>query len=337
MPDKGKVKNIIELAALAGVSPGTVSRALAGSTLISKATRERIQALARKHDFRRNVMAQNLRFQRAGAIGVVIPLGHEAGQHISDPFFMTMLGFLADALTERGYDLLLSRVIPSHTSWLSNMVGSGRTDGTILIGQSNQTEVIEAVAAFYRPLVAWGAHFEGQTHCSVGSDNHAGGILATRHLIERGARRIAFLGDALAPEIADRLSGCQQAMTEAGLADNLQILPASLTADVAYPAISAWLKNMDTPPEGIFAASDVIAMCALRAISECGWSAPGDIHVVGYDDLVIASQTAPPLTTINQDLAQGAAHLVDLLFRRIAGEDTPSVIMPPKLVIRQSS
>ncbi len=92
------------LARLAGVSPGTVSRALANSPLIAKKTREQIQELAREHDFRPNVMARNLRIKRAGAIGVLIPLGHETGQHISDPFFMTMLGHLADALTERGHD-----------------------------------------------------------------------------------------------------------------------------------------------------------------------------------------------------------------------------------------
>jgi DNA-binding LacI/PurR family transcriptional regulator len=337
MGEQGRVRNITDLAKLAGVSPGTVSRALADSQLIAKKTRERIQELARQHDFRPNVMARNLRIKRAGAIGVLIPLGHETGQHISDPFFMTLLGHLADALTERGHDLLLSRVIPTDHGWLSRVVDSGRVDGVILIGQSDQIEVIDKLAERYLPMVAWGANMPAQIHCSVGSDNRKGGELAAQHLIERGCRNFAFFGDPIAPEISERLAGCRYALTEAGMGDALTILPAHLTAETAHPTISKWLDETKTIPNGIIAASDVIAMSALRALSEHKVSVPGDVRVVGYDDLGFANQTVPPLTTIRQDLATGATHLVDLLFRRIAGENTPSVVLEPKLVVRQSS
>lgn len=337
MDDQGRVRNITDLARLAGVSPGTVSRALADSSLIAKKTREKIQALAREHDFRPNVMARNLRIKRAGAIGVIIPLGHETGQHISDPFFMTMLGHLADALTERGHDLLLSRVIPTDPHWLNRVVDSGRVDGVILIGQSDQLEVIDRVAERYLPLVAWGANMPGQVHCSVGSNNRKGGEIATRHLIERGCRNFAFFGDPIAPEITERLEGVRSALAQAGLADALSILPAHLTAETAHPAISKWLDETKTIPNGIIAASDVIAMSALRALSEHRVSVPCEVHVVGYDDLPFANQTVPPLSTIRQDLARGAAHLVDILFRRISGEKAESVVLEPELVIRQSS
>ncbi len=337
MADQGRIRNITDLAKLAGVSPGTVSRALADSQLIAKKTRDRIQQLAREHDFRPNVMARNLRIKRAGAIGVLIPLGHETGQHISDPFFMTLLGYLADALTERGHDLLLSRVIPTDPGWLSRVVDSGRVDGVILIGQSDQFSVIDSVAQRYLPMVAWGANLPGQIHCSVGSDNRKGGELATRHLIERGCRNFAFFGDPVAPEISERLAGCRAALAEAGMGDNLTILPAHLTAETAHPAISKWLDETKTIPNGIIAASDVIAMSALRALSEHGLSVPDEVHVIGYDDLAFANQTVPPLSTIRQDLPKGALHLVDLLFRRIAGENTASVVLDPTLVLRQSS
>ena len=332
-----RIRNITDLAKLAGVSPGTVSRALADSQLIAKKTRERIQELAREHDFRPNVMARNLRIKRAGAIGVLIPLGHETGQHISDPFFMTLLGHLADALTERGHDLLLSRVIPTDHGWLNRVVDSGRVDGVILIGQSDQFEVIDKLAERYLPMVAWGANMPGQIHCSVGSDNRKGGELAARHLIERGCRNFAFFGDPIAPEISERLAGCRTALSEAGMGDALTILPAHLTAETAHPTISKWLDETKTIPNGIIAASDVIAMSALRALSEHKVSVPEEVRVVGYDDLSFANQTVPPLTTIRQDLSAGAAHLVDLLFRRIAGEPTHSVVLEPTLVVRQSS
>ena len=332
-----RVRNITDLARLAGVSPATVSRALADSHLIAKKTRELIQGLAREHDFKPNVMARNFRIKRAGAIGVLIPLGHETGQHISDPFFMTLIGQLADALTERGHDLLLSRVIPTDPGWLTSVVESGRVDGVILIGQSDQSAVIDRVAERYLPLVAWGANIPGQVHCSVGSDNRRGGEVATQHLIDRGVKRFAFFGDPIAPEIAERLAGCRAALAAAGKGGALSVLPAHLTAETAHPAISAWLSETENVPDGIIAASDVIAMSALRALSEQGYSVPGDVCVVGYDDLAFANQTVPPLTTMRQDLVGGAAHLVDLLFKRIGGEKTESVVLEPRLIIRGSS
>lgn len=331
-----KIRNIKDLAELAGVSTGTVSRALAGSELISQKTRERIQALADEHSFRPNVLARNLRIQRTGAIGVLIPLGHETGQHISDPFFITMLGLLADALTERGYDLLLSRVIPTDNGWLERMTTSGRVDGVIVIGQSDQAATIDAVAARYKPLVVWGGYSQGQVHCSVGSDNRLGGDMAASHLIARGCQNIAFFGDPRALEIAQRLEGCRDAMARAGLADQLSVVPAHLVAE-AHPDVTSFLGQADQRPQGIVAASDVIAMSALRALAEHGLSVPGDVRVIGYDGLALGEQTVPRLSTISQDLTQGAAHLVDMLLRRIAGEDTESVIMDPRLVVRMST
>src|SRR3546814_7219250 len=100
------VRTLADLARLAGVSTGTVSRALAGKSLVNTETRERIQALAREHGFRPNQMASKLRSKRTGVIGIVIPLGHEKRQHISDPFFLALLGWLADELTEFGYDVM---------------------------------------------------------------------------------------------------------------------------------------------------------------------------------------------------------------------------------------
>jgi len=331
-----KIRNIKQLAELAGVSTGTVSRALAGSELISQKTRERIQALAREHGFRPNVLARNLRIQRTNAIGVLIPLGHEQGQHISDPFFITMLGYLADKLTERGYDLLLSRVIPTDSAWLERFATSGRVDGLIVLGQSDQAEAIDIVARDYQPLVVWGGFSEGQVHCSVGSDNLLGGDRAASHLIAQGCERIAFLGDPKAREIDQRLAGVRRAMARAGLGEPM-VVPAHLDAEAAAPDIAGFLANTPERPQGIVAASDVIAMGALRALADVGLSVPQDVRVVGYDGLAMGEHTVPTLTTISQDLAGGAEHLVDMLLRRIAGEDTASVVMEPQLLARGSA
>jgi DNA-binding LacI/PurR family transcriptional regulator len=325
-----------ELAELAGVSVSTVSRALAGKTIINAKTRERVVELAREHGFKPNQVAQNLRLRRAQAIGVIIPMGHEIDQHPSDPFFMTMLGHLADALTDRNFDLLLSRVIPSDDEWLDNLLDSGRVDGAIVIGQSDQVAVLDSAAARHRGLVVWGAQVPGQTYVSVGSDNVRGGLIAGRHLIARGKRKLMFLGNPSPPEFSQRQQGFLQACAEAGLAEPVHTLPIHLTAEAAYAAASAFL---DEHPgiDGIFAASDVVAMSVLRALAERGLAVPGDVAVVGYDDIMLAAHTSPPLTTIRQDLETGAKLLVDLLFRQIDGEACESVQLEPQLIVRASS
>jgi DNA-binding LacI/PurR family transcriptional regulator len=337
MTEKVRIRNISDLAKLAGVSPGTVSRALSDTGLISQKTRERIKELAREYDFRPNIMARNLRIQKTGAIGVVIPLGHDPGQHISDPFFITMLGLLADELTERGYDLVLSRVIPTNESWLDRFVDSGRVDGVIVIGQSDQVAVLDRTAARYKPLVVWGGYNKGQLHCSVGSDNRVGGELAAAHLIEQGCKHLAFFGDPQAMEFRLRLEGCQKAMQHAGLTEEIKVFPTNLITETAHLDIAQFLSSAGNRPQGIIAAADIIAMTTLRVLAELNISVPEDIKVIGYDGLALSEHTFPRLSTIRQDLTTGAHSLVDMLLRRIAGEETTSVILQPELVVRNST
>ncbi|MBF9149927.1 LacI family DNA-binding transcriptional regulator [Novosphingobium jiangmenense] len=331
-----KIKNIAELARIAGVSAGTVSRALADKSLVNKETRERIQALAREHGFRPNQMARRLRTQQTGVIGVVIPLGHERRQHISDPFFMTLFGYLADELTESGHDLMLSRVIPGDEEWLDRIVDSGMLDGALVIGQSDQFEVIERVAEHYRPLVVWGSHRAGQKQCTVGVDNAAGGALAARRLLARGAKRLAFFGDTHGPEIAERQRGVEQAT--AGLADvSLATFPTHLASDEMASQIAGHLDAVGDAVDGIVCASDMIAMTTIRILHERGFAVPEQVAVTGFDDLPLATRMVPQLTTVKQDIAAGARAMVDSLRRRIAGEDAPSTIMQPELVQRESA
>jgi len=330
-----RIRNITELAQLAGVSAGTVSRALAGNSLVNARTRTRIEALAREHDFRPNQMASRLRMKRTGLVGVVIPLGHERHQHVSDPFFMAMLGKMADVITESGNDLLLSRVIPTTASWLTDIVDSGLLDGVLLIGQSDQYDVIERVAQRYAPLVAWGHNRPGQTHCSVGMDNFAAGKLAAAHLVRRGARRLAFLGDLHGPEIAARCDGFAAGAAQAGL--QVTLLPMHLAADDMEADITHQSDLMAAKFDGVLAASDMIAMRTLRALTDRSVDIPGQVAVIGFDDLELASHTIPRLSTIRQEIAQGAATMIEMLFRRINGEDTESVVMPPKLILRDSA
>ena len=339
---RSSVRTITDLARLAGVSPGTVSRALAGKSLVNARTREKIVALAREHGFRPNQMASGLRRQKTGVIGVAIPLGHDIRQQISDSFFMTLLGFLADELTREGYDLMLRRVVPdSDDDWLDRFIGSGMIDGVIVIGQSDQFERIEDVAEGYTPMVVWGNHQEGQRHCVVGTDNRLGGRLAVERLIAGGAKRIAFLGDTGPMEFAARFAGAQDVAARMGVAPVLP-LPTHLSPDRAGEEIARHIAahfkaQGGREIDGIFAATDTLAALCLTELRAQGLSVPDDVRLVGFDDLPIASQTVPPLTTVRQDIAAGARGLVDLLLRRLAGETTESLVLPPELVLRETA
>jgi DNA-binding LacI/PurR family transcriptional regulator len=332
---KSTVTSISDLARMAGVSASTVSRALAGNKMISAETRARVNELAQQHGFQLNQMARNLRLKRSQAIGVVVTLNHEVGQHLSDPFYITMLGYLADGVTERGYDLLLTRIVPTDSNWLDALVSSGRVDGVIIIGQSNHIATLDRVAENYGPLVVWGQHDKAHVHCSVGTDNVRGGTIATKHLLDSGRRHIVFAGQIEAPEMDARHRGFADAHRKAGV-EPRGIIPATSTEDEAFDAIVRYLAA-NPAPDGIVAGSDIIAMSAVRALASFGLSVPGDVAVVGYDDVPLAAQITPSLTTVRQDLKQGASRLVDMLFRRLGGEQMASVVMTPELVVRASA
>ncbi|MFM7348683.1 MAG: LacI family DNA-binding transcriptional regulator [Erythrobacter sp.] len=336
-PATARVRTITDLARLAGVSAGTVSRALAGNALVNAQTREKIVTLAREHGFRPNQMASGLRRQRTGVIGVVIPLGHDTRQQVSDTFFMTLLGHLADELTTHGYDLMLRRVVPEDDGdWLDRFIGSGMIDGVIVIGQSDQFDRIEGVADGYRQMVVWGNRKEGQHHCVVGTDNRLGGRLAAERLVASGARRLAFLGDTGPMEFAARFAGAEDVAARMGL-PGIQVLPTHLSPDRASEEIAQHLKLHARGIDGIFAATDTLAALCLTELRALGIAVPEAVKLVGFDDLPIARQTVPPLTTIRQDIAAGARGLVDLLLRRLAGDATESLVLPPELVVRATA
>jgi DNA-binding LacI/PurR family transcriptional regulator len=330
------VRTLADLARLAGVSTGTASRALAGKPVVSEETRRRVRDLATLHGFQPNQMARRLRTQRTGVIGIAVPLGHERRQRLSDPFFMTLLGHLADLLTERGYDIMLSRIIPDSDDWLDIIVRSGMLDGVLLIGQSDQLPIIEQVARDYLPLVTWGSALPGQVHCAVGVDNFAGGRLAAERLIARGATRLAFMGEVRTLELTERYRGLCAAVAAAGLAPALQ-LDAHLASDAMADEIAASLDRAAGRIDGIVAGSDVIAQATVQVLIGRGIAVPGAIAVTGFDDLPLAAQVRPALTTVRQDLVRGARAMVDALFARIGGEAAPSVQMTPTLVVRDTA
>ena len=333
----GKRLQMADVARLAGVSVATVSRALSGSPLISTTTRERIEALARSHDYSINVSAQNLRLKHNRTIAVVIPYDAGSRQPISDPFFLAMLGSLADALTERGFDMLLSRVDAESLDSAARVVSSGVAIGVILIGQWRHHDQLNELAARRVPIVVWGTQMPQQRYSSVGGDNVAGGALATQHLLDQGRRRIAFVGDPALPEVADRHSGYTERLRAAGLAPSAALLVTTpFDADRARAGITRLCEG-GTKFDAVFACSDVLASAAMQVLHRFGRSVPGDVAVVGYDDIEWASHSNPPLTTIRQPIARAGVEMVDALLQIIDGSNVPPRSLPVELVVRSSS
>jgi DNA-binding LacI/PurR family transcriptional regulator len=325
-----------DVARLAKVSMSTVSRALADSPLIPEDRRREIQQIAADAGYVINQSARSLRMRKTQTIGVVFPLGHDVGQLISDPFFIEMFGRLADEITMRGYQILLCRVTDVSDGWLYRIIQSQRQDGLVIVGQSDQHMALNEAASNYGPLVVWGGHLPGQNYCSVGTDNIGGARRAVDHLLSLGRKRIAFLGMQELPEIGLRYEGYSRALRAANIElDPKLVVPAHFSFETAYEAARELIES-GVSFDAIFAASDIIAIAAIQALTVAGIDIPRDVSVVGFDDIAIAAQSTPPLTSVQQDLAKGARTIVDLLFKRMAGEDAPSATLSPKLIIRKS-
>jgi DNA-binding LacI/PurR family transcriptional regulator len=324
-----------DIARLAGVSASTVSRALSGSTLIPQTTRERIHELARTLNYQVNVGAASLRKRDIKTMGVVI-LG-ESSQVISDPFLLSILGSIADALDARGMSLMLTRLQGAHPGSLTTMFDNGQVAGLIVIGQLTLHEHLNQLAHQGLPIVVWGANLPDAAYSVVGGDNAAGGFLATQHLISQGCKRIAFFGDTTHPEAGQRFMGYQRAMNDAGYGIDARLIQPFLFGDIRIrETIDRWL-NLHIEVDAIFATSDVTAISLMGALSERGIAVPAQVKLVGYDDIFLAAHIHPSLTTIRQPTEQAGHVLVDLLFEVIQGHPRRVVTLPAELVLRDSS
>lgn len=331
-----KVTSLQDLADIAGVSRATASRALNDSPLISEKTKRKIRRLAEKHNYTLNRQARDFRLRRTSVVSVVFMLDVKSEQHMSDPFFLEMLGGIADALADHDYDLLLAHAPVPDVLKLREGRVIRYSDGVIFVGQGEQHEALNKLAAETTPVVAWGGHVEDKEYVLVGSDNEGGGYSATHHLLKLGRRRIAFFGNTRYPEIAARHRGYTKALAEY----NVSVDP-KLTIDV--PADMGHAREVARDAlgssghfEAVVCASDVMALAAISTFTEMGYSVPEDIAVVGYDDILLAAYSSPPLTTVRQNIRRGGQVLVESLLGLINGDAVSDTKLPSELIVRQS-
>jgi DNA-binding LacI/PurR family transcriptional regulator len=332
----GRWPKMADIARLAGVSIGSVSRALSGSKEVSESTRARVLKLAKKLNYAVNAGARNLRRGRTQTISVITPLLGEGTQHLTDPFLWALVGHIAERLTTRGYRMLLSRLAVEADN-VAEDVESGAADGLIFTGQWIPHQRLNQLALAGVPFTVWGAEQARQVYSSVGTDNRTGGRLAVEHLFARGASSVLFVGDWNSLEVRDRLMGYHDAHRARGVRGLDELLvpftfdSAKLRCEVA--ALVAGGLHFD----GVFAASDVAAIAVMHELQARGIKPGRDVRVVGYDDIPAAAMVTPSLSTVRQSLDHAAAGLVDGVLNQLAGQQPANFLVPSEMVIRDSS
>ncbi len=340
MSTKGKTTSF-DIAYEAGVSQSTVSRALSGSSLVSLDTRRKIQAIAKQLNYKVDKNASCLRRQHSVTLALLLFEDPTPDDSLINPFFLSMLGSITRACARQGYDLLISFQQFSN-DWHADYQDSHKADGLILLGygdylvaRSTLQKLVEQNTHFVR----WGAVVDGQPGISVGCDNLSGGRAISEHLIGLGRRRIAFVGSIgeQCPEFRDRYLGYRTAHEAAGIKVDpaLQVDALDSTEQVGHLAVASLLER-GIEVDGVFAASDLLAIGATNALREAGLMVPQQVSVVGFDDLPMASYASLPLTTVQQDTKLAGEVLVEKLLQQIRGEPVESVMLPTRVVIRRS-
>jgi DNA-binding LacI/PurR family transcriptional regulator len=329
-----------DIAYLAGVSQPTVSRALRGSPMVSAETRKRIEAIAEQLNYKVDKNASNLRFQHSNTLALLLFEDPTPDDSHINPFFLAMLGSITRACARRGYDLLVSFQQLSG-DWHKDYEDSRKADGLILLGYGDYLDYQARLEQLVRQgthFVRWGAVLAGQPGLSIGCDNFRGGFDAARHLIGLGRRAIAFLGNASDhyPEFMERYRGYAEALGASGLKAAAQLRCDALSAEQSGYEAAMQLLASGAHFDAIVAASDLIAMGALRALQERHIEVPGSVSIVGFDDIPSASLTNPPLTTVAQDTRRAGETLVDTLLRLITDDHAEGTVLPTRLVVRKS-
>ncbi|WP_255568128.1 LacI family DNA-binding transcriptional regulator [Brevundimonas sp. PAMC22021] len=331
-----KTTRLEDLARLAGVSIATASRALNDSPAVNDRTKQLIWKLAKEHDypFRRYMPAGPIGAQ--GTIALVTPRPQGREGRLSDPFFLELLAGVGEAARERGCDLLMSHISPATYDDLAGALNTSRADGVIFLGQSTLHGALNRLAAGDHRFVVWGAELPDQNYCSIGSDNIHGGRRATSHLARLGRKRIVFLGDLEPPESMQRHRGYLDALAGAGLpVEPDLIVPAHFEVESAEAAVDALIRR-GVAFDGVVAASDQIALGAVRALLHAEVDVPGQVSVIGFDNVPFSRYSRPALSTIAQDTVKAGRLMVSKLLDHGGASAGRSERVPTDLIVRET-
>ena len=331
---RGKGITITDVAREAGVSAQTVSRVLNGKREISTSTRERVTGVIERLGYRPNSVARSLVSNRTFAIGLTVP-------DICNPFFPDIARGAEDTAREHGYEVFLCNTIEDadREAAVLRALENRRVDGAIVCSSRLPDEKLFPWLKRQRAAVLVNRPAPPEVAGSVGMDDASGTRRAVEHLIGGGRRKIGFLaGPRFSHSGAQRTLGYEASLSAAGLSPEPGlVVPCGPTVEGGYEGARALLSGR-SGVDGLVCYNDLVAVGALRACGELGLGVPGDVAVVGCDDIMLAGLVSPALTTLRAPKYEIGAHAVRMLLDHIDGRSGPSeVTLDPELVVRASA
>lgn len=328
-----------DVAALAGVSQSTVSRALTGDPVVSEATRARVVEAARQLNYHVDENAARLRTGKTGTLAVVVICRPGELRKDVNPFYYSLLGSICAAASARGFETLVSFQDTAESLW-GRYEEQRKADGVIIIGSTANRpawDYFRELRGSGAHLVCWGSPYDDFDW--IRSDNHAGARMATGHLIDRGYQRIVYLGTERSPQrqFKERWEGYCERIAEAGLAPKLVEIDEDLSREEQGRKGVQDLAAAGWPCDAIFAACDEIALGALEELKALGKSVPDEIGLIGFDGNRAGAHSSPPLTSIEPDFDSAGTMLVAKLLSLIAGETSEIQRVPVRLLERAST
>jgi LacI family transcriptional regulator len=333
--------SIRDVAERAGVALGTVSNVLNRPERVAKATRARVLDAIAELGFVRNDAARQLRAGKSRTVGLVVP-------DVRNPFFTDVGRGAEERAREAGLAVLLgnSDNKTDREAAYTDLFDEQRVQGLLISPIGDLYARLDRLRERGTPTVLVDRRAEGRSFSSVSVDDVAGGYLAVTHLIEQGCTRLAYVAGPLSIlQVSERLQGANQAVAEhPGV--QLEMLPQSEMTVQAGRKIGVAIveRSSGAQPNGVFAANDLLAVGLLQSFTMLdGLKVPGDIALVGYDDIDFASATVVSLTSVRQPSILMGRTAVDLLLREVAARDAglefvhEQVIFQPQLVVRESS
>jgi LacI family transcriptional regulator len=333
-----KPASVTDVAKLAGVSLGTVSNALNRPDVVAPATLERVRQAIDELGFVRNDAARQLRSGKSRTIGLVV-------LDVANPFFIDVAAGVEEASVDLGLAVVLcnSAEDPDRESRYLSLLEEQRAFGILITPVLEKHPAIAGIRKRGTPIVLVDRASSRQ-QCSVSVDDVAGGEIAVQHLLGLRHRRIAFVGGSLSTrQVSDRLQGAQLAVAAAGRDPAGLVVIATEAPSVACGRVAGRQIAAMTSrkrPSAVFCANDLLALGLLQELTASGLSVPGDIAIVGYDDIDFAEAAAVPLTSVRQprlELGRTAAELLIEEAEDNGDHRHRQVVFKPELVVRQST
>ncbi len=326
-----------DIAKQVGVSRSTVSRVVNGHPHVREDVRKRVLEVIQKTGYHPNAAARTLASQRSQMIGLVLP--RTVTSFFTDPYFPHLTQGIAQACNQSDYTLGLFLVgtKDDEEKIFPRVSRRGFLDGVLVQTGQIGDQLIDRLVNSNIPLVIIGRPFHADGVSYIDVDNVDAAYNAVSHLLRLGYQRIATItGPANSTTGIDRQEGYFRA-----LAERDRTVDESLVAEGDFSEASGYYamqRLLPAKPDAVFAASDMMAIGAMRAVREAGLSIPGDVALVGFDDLPRAALTDPPLTTVRQQVQQFGMSAVGVLTDLIENGITPPrrVIMATELIVRES-